>query len=639
VNNNTGSRFRVVGQLGGGALSEVYVCRLRGLAGLQSELVVVKRLVARGAADPVFVRMFLHGMRAVGGLRHPNIVQVIEAGVDGSVPYVARDYVKGPTLAAVTERAHEKGEIHYGHFASIMAGICRGLDHAHGAVDEHGAPLGIVHSDLKPANMVVSLQGVPKLIDFGMATSQWLLSDAQGAVLAGKLRYMAPEQIWRKRVDRRADVYALGVTLFELTTGRNPFATRADREGEVVDRIMTGTFARPSQIVPGYPPELEAIVLSAMERDIQKRCPSAGQLGDRLQAFATGGEQPSGPGALALWLRRLFRGRSWQSTSYVFLTTRTLDLTRNPGRVPYLPRWAAAGNPPSPDAKTRNPGRVPYLPRWAAAGNPPSPDAMSRRPAAGHRGRWKWAAVAAAAVVAGLTVWALAARAPGVAVTAPPPRPPIDRPWVTPLAPGGLASESEHRPPLEPATTGQDHEGDEAYPLVRRTPPRARISGNLPRNKAADRDRTPEPTADSPGLVAGIPAIAAPQTPPPRPPAPAAGPTPPAPSPPAAAEQSVPIPSLPRVVVTEDAERLARALAQVESSATRLAGVSPDFTRGVTARLRRSIRPRTPIYPVAMYYFLVREAAQGRDKMTAAANLAVAQASGLLGRSPDADAP
>jgi serine/threonine protein kinase len=158
----------VVGRLGGGAMTEVHLCMLQGVEGFEKE-VAVRRLTAEHATDPRLVRIFLEEARVAAKLSHRNIVQVFEVGEGPEGPYIAMEYVRGVTLAMVTARAHQLRKIHYGHFAKLIAAICDALAYAHGALDEDGSPLRIVHRDITPANIVVSKEGIPKLLDFGMA--------------------------------------------------------------------------------------------------------------------------------------------------------------------------------------------------------------------------------------------------------------------------------------------------------------------------------------------------------------------------------------------------------------------------------------------------------------------------------------
>jgi serine/threonine protein kinase len=765
VKDTARSRFKVVGQLGRGALADVYLCRLQGVAGFEKE-VVVKRIVAEHATDPLFVRMFLDEARMVAKLTHANIVQVFEAGVEDGAPYIAMEYIRGVNLAMIIGRAHRDGKVHYGHFANIVAGICDGLEYAHAALDKDGEPLGIVHRDVKPANIVVSLEGIPKLLEFGMASAKGRLSHAESGSLQGKLRYMAPEQISQGPIDHRADVYGLGVTLYELATGRNPFGIEGDPEVEVLDRVLNGAFARPSEVVPGFPPELESIILSAIERDVGHRCGSTRELRERLHGFMTAlPMHASNQRALAEWLRRLFPDFATLSKAGAVAAlagapasdTTPAKPTDAAGRR--TPPQSLSGLPATGNGATSGEqGSIPSTPapqRSFLMYQAP-PDQPVSPPLKRGQGT-KWAAMAVAVVAVGVAVWALALREPPARTTVassaegPDPRlavnayldaaesfigekrydPALDlvakaadlrvddpilnvriahlRDQIANEATPGRASERRPQwrgdqpgkgPVLEPL-------GNEASASSGRTDTSARTTtvkrkargregnGGMAAERRAGRTRDeaaryPIPSIPSrprrQAIVAAPPAPAraeapagqrSPALPPPlvqqpaiafaKQPAfasanpPAARPAPVSeasnresggskPSAPAAsgtgsaaaqaarpagspAGRPIPAPELPRVYVTENNERLVRVCQQVESAAIALGGVDPLFARGITAPLRRQIRPNTPIYPMAMYYFVVHEGAQNRDRAAAAANLAAAHASGLIRQS------
>jgi serine/threonine protein kinase len=301
------ARFKVIGQLGRGGMAEVYICRLQGIGGFEKE-VVVKRIVPERADDPDFLKMFLDEARVGANLNHPNIVQVFEIGEDDGLPYIAMEYVKGVTLGMIIRQLrHKKGLVHYGHAARMIAGICEGLDYAHNAVNADGEPLRLVHRDVSPGNIVISREGVPKLLDFGVAKAAGRLSETQAGTIKGKIAYMAPEQVSQGTLDHRADIFSLGVCLYELTVGRNPFRGPDQNDVAVLKNVIHGVFLKPSQVIPDYPPALEQIVLHAIEQDVHKRCVSARDLRDRLEGFLASSDQYTSTNrSVAIWLRDLF---------------------------------------------------------------------------------------------------------------------------------------------------------------------------------------------------------------------------------------------------------------------------------------------------------------------------------------------
>jgi serine/threonine protein kinase len=611
LKDHAGGRFRVVSQLSHGSLADVYLCRLVGVAGFEKD-VVVKRIVAEHAADPHFVELFLEEARVVARLEHPNVVEVYESGVEDGQPYIAMEYIRGVDLVQIIARAHQEGRPAYQLLAAIMAGVSDGLAYAHGALDGDGEHLGLVHRDIRPLHIIVSFEGIPKLLEFGMATARGRLSRAHSAVFRESLRYMAPEQISQGQVDQRADVFGLGATLYELTTGRNPFGAEGDPEVQVLDRILNGIFPRPTEIVPGYPPALEDIVLSALQPEVHQRCPSAAELRDRLMTFVEAEGQPADARQIAGWLRRLFP-----------------DPTR-PDPTP-SPRMFDRTPPPPLGLPPARPAR-PFLQAQMAPVRPPQASPPGRA--------FKWTALGALAVALAVGVWGLGRRPPPAALV---------------LAPAPALRQAS-RAYLEAA---QDLIADRRYGGARELLVKA--EGLDP--DAQPRLRQLRRQIDE-ALARGEPASPAP----PPPPVVEATPAPAPPAEPArppsarhkgrsremaaaerrgrggrahgkrkgddaAAELESPFtPPAPLPLVTSivDAGHLARVCQQVEEALAARAGVPADYARGITATLRQRVAAGAKVYPSAMYSFVIRQHAAGRDRATVSAALAAAQAEGSL---------
>lgn len=278
-------KYRVVQFIGAGGMAEVWLCRRSSIGGFEKP-VVIKRILPTYAADPEFTRMFLDEARVAAGLNHPNIVQLYDIDSDNDVPFMAMEYVNGPSFQAMLNRARKAGEVGVGIATAvrIVSDVAAGLQYAHTASDADGEPLGLVHRDISPHNILVSSEGMAKLLDFGVAKSRGRLTSTQAGVIKGKFSHMAPEQARSEDVDLRADVYSLGVCLYEATTGRLPFL--AENDVQRIVQIVNGDFPRPSLLVPSYPPRLEQIVLAAMHVDREQRTPSAQAFRDALEAFA-----------------------------------------------------------------------------------------------------------------------------------------------------------------------------------------------------------------------------------------------------------------------------------------------------------------------------------------------------------------
>ncbi len=299
------SKYAIVQRLGTGGMAEVFKCRLSGVGGFE-KTVVIKKILPHLMEDESFVSMFLDEARIAANLTHPNIVQVFEiAQDDDGTPFIAMEYVRGPTLSQLIKKAAKEGGLSAPRFARLIAGAALGLEYAHNARGPEGAPLNIVHRDISPQNIIVSIDGTPKILDFGVAKADGRLTHTQGGVVKGKLRFMAPEQIRDPNgdLDRRADVFALGVCLYVSTTGHLPFS--GDSDVHIMQAITSGSFQPPHEFVPGFPTELEHIIDWAMKPDREQRCPSAKALADELMRWvSTGGGGLTDD--LPKWLAGLF---------------------------------------------------------------------------------------------------------------------------------------------------------------------------------------------------------------------------------------------------------------------------------------------------------------------------------------------
>ena len=296
-------KYSVLRRLGAGGMAEVFLCKLQGIGGFEKH-VVLKRIREDAANDVDFVTMFFDEARLAANLNHPNIVQTFEVDQLEAMPYIAMEYVKGATLAQVLRKVkQEYRKPQHGHIASIFAGVCAGLDYAHNAKDAAGRSLHIVHRDISPQNIMVSLDGIAKIFDFGIAKAQGSLALTGIDRVKGKFAYMAPEQLRAKPVNAKADVFAVGVCLYEATTGKKPFSGQT--EAELLAKRLEGTFPTPSELVHKFPAELEQIILDAMAADAEAR-PTALELHQRLAMFC--GKDPflSNTLAVGAWMREMF---------------------------------------------------------------------------------------------------------------------------------------------------------------------------------------------------------------------------------------------------------------------------------------------------------------------------------------------
>lgn len=274
-------RYVIDQRVGAGGMALTYRCRLEGIGGF-SKRVVVKILHPDHVGEEGYEQMFLDEARLSARLHHGNVAQVFEVGDDHGIPYMVMEYVDGPNLARVTKMMGGDRGRPFGHIAHIFSGVCRGLAHAHRLTDDEGQPMGIVHRDVSLGNIVLGRDGVPKVIDFGIAQWSDKRNVTQVGLLKGKLHYMAPEQL-EGEADHRSDIYQVGVCLYWMTTGRPPF--HHEDPAKLWQARLKGVVTPPSQIVPGYPPELEELVLTALSTDPNDRWQTGDEFADMLEAF------------------------------------------------------------------------------------------------------------------------------------------------------------------------------------------------------------------------------------------------------------------------------------------------------------------------------------------------------------------
>ena len=224
-----GGRYHLIAHLGGGASADVSLAKTDPEAAPPEgaalpQLVVVKRLKLGADAEPEVAAQFLDEARLAVRLGHPNIAKAFEAGEGPDGPFLVLEYLEGQTLARIRSRATRRGSgVPRAIALQIAMQIAAGLAYAHDLKDEAGKPLRIVHRDVSPENVVVTYDGVTKVVDFGIAKFSSRMSHTRAGTLKGKLAYMSPEQVHGEGIDRRTDIFALGVVLWELTTGQRLF--------------------------------------------------------------------------------------------------------------------------------------------------------------------------------------------------------------------------------------------------------------------------------------------------------------------------------------------------------------------------------------------------------------------------------
>ncbi len=271
-------------RVGRGGMATVWVAREQVQGRAEDRLVAVKAMLPELAEEAEFVRMFLDEVRLVRSIRHPNVVSVHDVGEHDGVMWMSMEWVEGESLHTVIAEAGKRRAIPPEMAVRILAEAAAGLHAAHELRDENGGPRGVVHRDISPHNILIGTNGAVKIVDFGVAKAVGRVSEATRAgQLKGKFGYMSPEQARGKPIDRRSDLFALGIVLFELTTSRRLF--RGESDIETLKLVISSRIPPPTSLDPTYPPELERIVLRALQRDPQGRYQTAAELEADLRGY------------------------------------------------------------------------------------------------------------------------------------------------------------------------------------------------------------------------------------------------------------------------------------------------------------------------------------------------------------------
>ncbi len=275
-------KYSIIASIGTGGMAEVFLAKSYGAEGLEKRL-VLKRILPEYASRPKFVNMFIDEAKVAVSLNHPNIAQVYEFGKVGSNYYLALEYVDGTDVGRIVSAARRSGRpLRHGDIAYIGVEVAKALDYAHRKEDDYGRPLGIVHRDVSPQNILVSWDGSVKLVDFGIAKARNTANERVGEV-KGKMSYMAPEQALGETVDQRSDVFSLGAVLFEALGGRPPFPR--GKPEEVLALVRAGVFPSLASLAPEVPPALGEIVMKALAPKPEQRWESARALQVALTRF------------------------------------------------------------------------------------------------------------------------------------------------------------------------------------------------------------------------------------------------------------------------------------------------------------------------------------------------------------------
>lgn len=292
-------RYAFHGEIASGGMATVHFARLMGPGGF-SRIVAAKRLLSHMVKDRDFTTMLMDEARLAARIRHPNVVSTLDVVSTGDELVVVMEYVHGESLAKLSRTAGDMGEpMAPSLAATVVIDALHGLHAAHEVKDEAGNLLGLVHRDISPQNLLVGVDGITRIADFGIAKAAGRSHETRDGTVKGKLSYMAPEQIERGQLTRATDIFAISVVLWELLTGERLFD--GDNDGEIIHRILSGKVRPPSAVVPELPSDYDRIVLRGLSRDPAERYQSARELAAELEAVSTA-VRPSEIGA---WVERI----------------------------------------------------------------------------------------------------------------------------------------------------------------------------------------------------------------------------------------------------------------------------------------------------------------------------------------------
>jgi serine/threonine protein kinase/CheY-like chemotaxis protein len=312
--NDAGERFgqyRLLEKIAVGGMAEVWKARMRGVQGFQ-KTVAIKKILPHMTDNSDFIEMFIDEAKLAAQLSHPNIVHIYDLGKIGRDYYIAMEYVEGKDLRSLLNMSARNGQpVPMALALWIAARLASALHYAHRKRDFEGRELGLVHRDVSPQNVLLTLDGDVKLCDFGVAKAVSKVSQTQVGALKGKLQYMSPEQAWGKPVDFRSDIFSLGVILFELLTGQRLFP--GDSEMSILEAVRQNRIRSPRDVNPALPYEVDELVNQALATRPEVRFASAGEMEQRIEGLLHELRLTPGAAELSSYLDQVVNGQPLES--------------------------------------------------------------------------------------------------------------------------------------------------------------------------------------------------------------------------------------------------------------------------------------------------------------------------------------
>jgi len=366
-------KYYLVDRLAVGGMAEIFRTKMFGVDGFQKDM-VVKQILPQYARNREFIQMFVDEAKITVSLSHGNIVPVFELGQIEGVYFIAMEQVDGKNLGETLDAClDQQKRMSLAHALFITTELLAGLAYAHRKTDAQGTPLGIVHRDISPQNILLSFEGEVKIVDFGIARAATKMHETQAGVIKGKFGYMSPEQASGHDVDPRSDIFAAGILLYEMLTLERLFAS--DREAVTLDRVKRADVPTPSKVNPGLSPRLDAIVFKSMARRPEDRFQTADEMRQALLKHLFELNLVANASTLSVYLKELFAAELAERRAQpaVVLPPEALPLAQRAAARPASPAPRTQA-PPAPAAAPVGPdalfAALPAAPGPAPAGAP-----------------------------------------------------------------------------------------------------------------------------------------------------------------------------------------------------------------------------------------------------------------------------
>jgi len=344
--------YKILKKIATGGMAEVFLAKRVGMKGFE-KLLAIKRILPQFSENEEFIAMFIDEAKLAAKLTHRNIVQIYDFGSQEGSYYIAMEYIFGKDLRSILKKSKERGEhLSLAQCAYIIGEAAKGLEYAHTLRDHFGSPLQIIHRDISPQNILISYEGEVMLADFGIAKAASKSTETRAGILKGKILYMSPEQAWGKSIDRRSDLYSLGVLLYEMITHRKIFD--ADSEFSMLEKVRSAKVEFPPDIFENIPADFLHVVQKALEKNPDHRYQSAHDMRVDLENYLATTHERLSEKTIANYLKHLFREEIDEEMK--ILTEGTEILVEKPA-----PQKTFLTSPPREPGKVSVPQKAPDL--------------------------------------------------------------------------------------------------------------------------------------------------------------------------------------------------------------------------------------------------------------------------------------